>query len=87
MNLVNVVFQKYLEAAYPNCGKDGRNLPPEQLREVKNAFYAAVWASIHEISEVASALPEDTACAVLSKISDECRKHANEVLTRMYKLN
>lgn len=81
-NFMELLFQKYLEQIYP-----GQTLPPTQVLELKNAFFAAGWAVLHEVSEVSSKMPEHLAMLVLSSMERECKKHAGEAIDRMYRNN
>jgi hypothetical protein len=77
---VSELFASYLESVYPDSGPRGTHLPVTQYRELKNAFYAAVFSAITEISEIAAKLPEDKAEHAITALSTECVAHASEVL-------
>lgn len=81
MKFVELLFERYIKQVYEGP------ISEVQRKELKNCFYAAYWSAIHEISSVSSALPEDVACQMLDKLSQECQDHAKEVLEKMYRSN
>lgn len=82
INFAETLFKKYLEGVYPS-----QTLAPEQLNEVKNAFYAGMWAAFHEVKSVSEALPEHVAIATLKKFEDDCYGRAEAAIKKMYQMN
>lgn len=87
LDFVNIIFEKYLDSVYPDARPNGTKLPPLQHKELKNAFFAAFWSALHEISQVSATLPERQAFAVLESMQEECRRHASDIIQKWYRTN
>lgn len=80
--LVEVLFNKYIENVYK-----GQSLEPGQFDELRKCFYAAVYGTLYEVSEVSGKYPEALAMKVLSSMRRECKEIAQDVLDKMYESN
>lgn len=78
--LVEKLFKQYIEKVY-----NGQQLPPDQHEELRRCFYASVYVTLFEVSDVSSRLTEDQAIKVFETMMQECQLVAREVLEKYYK--
>lgn len=76
MNTIEQEFQSFIAACYP----DGTS--PEQLRQLRNAFFGGSACAIVNVVSAANNQPEEVAAAYSQSLLNEAAEHVAAVMRR-----